>query len=150
MAPTTKLVKRKPLPMLLGLASLCLHATQSSADWTVIPDTDFPGNCPHNTYGPGKSASDCADQCAARTDCVAISWNGPSSHYHDGNCNFKCTTLGQHEDKGEDAVIVHPKENRCKVPPAPTPAPTPETLCPKDKMPVEGWYEQCMVSEMFW
>ena len=85
---------------LLLLLLVCL-ATRPITAWEVLHDTDFPGNTPHAPYGPGKSAEDCADQCQARDDCVAISWNGPDSPIHDNMCNFKCTTLGRHTDKGE-------------------------------------------------
>jgi len=78
--------------------------------WDILQDTDFPGNTKTEPYGPGTSASDCADQCAARDDCVAVSWNGPNSHYHDNMCNFKCTTLGQHKNSGEEVFCLLSKE----------------------------------------
>ena len=94
------LPSRSPQQSLSQLLLLLL-LVHSAASWNVLQNTDFPGNCHVNPDGPGASVEDCADQCAARSDCVAVSWNGPQSKYHDGNCNFKCTTLGQHADEGE-------------------------------------------------
>eukprot|EP00937_MAST-01D_sp_MAST-1D-sp2_P003242 g3242.t1 len=97
--------------------------------WTVLQDTDFRGN-DRGSQGAG-SAEECADACAKRYDCAAVSWNGPSSQYHDGNCNFKCAGILRSHAKGEQAVVVHPLKNLCHAP-SPPPTPLPPPPCPPD------------------
>eukprot|EP00039_Didymoeca_costata_P003218 m.66144 g.66144 ORF g.66144 m.66144 type:complete len:243 (-) comp11784_c0_seq2:1886-2614(-) len=97
--------------------------------WKVLNNTDFFNhNLPGAPTYRGSSVEDCANRCAQIPDCVAVSWNGPLSSYHDNNCNFKCGTgLPPYDhDKGEQAVVVRPGQNTCKTPgpPAP-PAPIP-------------------------
>ena len=142
-----------PLKALLVLAGACL-----AHSWTVLPDTDWSDDCGGDPYGKGKDASDCADQCQARRDCAAVSWNGPDSDPHDGACNFKCDLKGKTEVEGEEGVIVRKgyhgfnlrsvpsrrglRANLCNVPPpAPVP-PTPKTLCPAGKVPAD-WIARC-------
>ena len=100
---TTSRRRLQTAALLLSAFTTTAAANLSTAtNWTVLEDTDFlGGNCPHNPFGPGKSVEDCADQCAARNDCVAVSWNGPNSPIHDLNCNFKCVTIGKRKDVGE-------------------------------------------------
>lgn len=125
--------------------------TSTFAAWTLLNDTDWPRqNCKTSPYGKGKSASDCADQCQKRLDCVAVSWNSPTSSPKDSACNFKCHAEGQHTDKGEVGVVVRPGKNLCnEPPPAPTPkpAPTPATLCPIN-MPLD-WHSRCTAGHLF-
>ena len=101
----------------LFLAPLCAAAP---TNWTVIPNADWPGNCKHSPYAPGKSAGDCATQCLARSDCVAVSWNAPGSPAADGNCNFKCSSAHQAVLKHEQGVLVRPGSPAlCDAPPLP-------------------------------
>ena len=100
-----------------------------SANFTVLNDTDLPGA--QIAVKPGSSALDCAAQCLAMPDCVAVVWNAPGSKYHDRNCGFKCTVTRQVADPGEQAVIVRPNIDRCPAPPTPPPPPpSPPPLVP--------------------
>ena len=85
---------------------------------------------------PGRSALDCAAQCLAMPDCVAIVWNGPASKYHDRKCGFKCSVAHQVADPGEQAVIVRPNLDKCGArPPPPPPPPAPLVPMPADWVP---------------
>ena len=55
--------------------------------------------------------------------CVALSWNGPDSFFHDNVCNFKCNAPKESvvSNKGEVAAILHPGKNACGTPPPPPP-----------------------------
>ena len=74
--------------MMRARQSIFIVLAATAGAWTVLQDTDFPGNDRGSTHAG--SAEECADACAKRFDCAAVSWNGPASSYHDGNCNFKC------------------------------------------------------------
>ena len=117
------------------LSTILAGTAMATGNWTVFQDIDWPHNC-KNPYHPGTSASDCADQCFARADCVAVSWNSPASRAHDSACNFKCSTKGQTKLKGELGVLVRPNsKDLCDMPPPP---PTP---CPPH-MPTD-WLPRC-------
>ena len=107
-----------------------LSSCSAAGAWTVLPDTDFPGN----DIGSQKlaSADACADACNAMAKCAAVSWNGPESAYKDGNCNFKCTSLMHSHAKGEEGVVVRKLKNLCHLPPSPAPPPTPPPGTPAE------------------
>tara|TARA_B110000208_G_scaffold172553_1_gene215667 strand:+ start:271 stop:1575 length:1305 start_codon:yes stop_codon:yes gene_type:complete len=121
---------------------LLAAALQSGAAYTVVQDRDISDNNKLG-YGPGNSALDCAQQCAAKYNCVAVSWNAPLSKIHDMNCNFKCKADTLVVDKGEQVVIVHKGENRCNVPPPPIRSNCSDATIPAD------WLPRCLAAELF-
>eukprot|EP00039_Didymoeca_costata_P001279 m.51219 g.51219 ORF g.51219 m.51219 type:complete len:846 (+) comp10717_c0_seq2:16-2553(+) len=129
------------LSVLLLLLSLSIAA---DPPYKIIPDTDLIGQ--NLGYGPGKSATDCAEQCMAKDNCVGISWNAPASRIHDGNCNFKCFVDKYVKDVGEQAIMVRNKTaNLCQIPPPPPP---PYEPCPAD-MPSD-WLPACLNGDLFY
>jgi hypothetical protein len=118
--------------MITATATALVVSVFCAGNWTVLENTDFNG---YNLAGaPAKvssSAEGCADICQSLTNCVAISWNGPKSRYHNLNCNFKCNGAHPSQDQGESAVVVRKDTATCSLPPpAPTPVPLPP--CPTD------------------
>lgn len=86
------------------------NASQPRRPWKVLKNTDwFGNNCVINPYGHGKNVEDCADQCAARCDCTAVSvWRSGSQA---GGCNFKCKgSAPSSTNTALDAIIVRPDE----------------------------------------
>jgi hypothetical protein len=118
-----------------------LLAGGSAENFTVLTDTDLdPGDAGTQiAVKPGSSAIDCATQCLAMPDCVAIVWNGPKSKYHDRKCGFKCSVTHRVADPGEQAVIVRPNLGKCtplpRPPSPPPPPPPPAVLMPADWAP---------------
>jgi len=121
-------------------AELLAGAPGSAENFTVLTDTDLdPGGAGTQiAVKPGSSAIDCATQCLAMPDCVAIVWNGPKSKYHDRKCGFKCSVTRRVADPGEQAVIVRPNLDKCTPlprPPSPPPPPPPAVPMPADWAP---------------
>lgn len=115
--------------------------------YKVLGNTDINENSRWNIgYGKGTSVQDCADQCSKKANCVAISFNAPTSPIHDGNCNFKCFVDKIVEDKGEQAIILRNETNLCKVPPPPPPPIIANCTGP---MPLD-WKEQCLRADLFY
>jgi hypothetical protein len=126
-----------------ALLLVLFSSTREISAWNVLNDTDFPHNC-QNPYHPGASVEDCAEQCQKRSDCAAVSWNGPKK---DKGCNFKCSTEGPTKLVGEQAIVVRADKSFCGQPPPP-PAPTPKpepcpASIPKD------WQAACESANLF-
>lgn len=84
-------------------------------------------------YSKGRSIDDCAAQCLARPNCVATSWNGPHSHFHNNVCNFDCKSSGRRALKGETAAIILGRAgDLCSMPPPPPPPQPPPPPLPHD------------------
>ena len=72
--------------------------------WKVMKDTDWPENNCLDPYSPATGVEECADLCAARCDCVAVSAFNTAPF----SCNFKCNSSGPVANSKLDAVIVRP------------------------------------------
>ena len=86
-----------------------------SKPWKILNSTDWKANnCP-NPYAVSSGIEECADMCAARCDCVAVSAfkTSLSSGKGASSCNFKCNSSGAVANNGLDAVIVRPNAERC-------------------------------------
>ena len=128
---TMAILRLLPLLCLVVATARALERADVAPPYTVLTDKDIKEENTHGLpYAPGKSAVDCAEQCAKRADCVAISWNAPASPIHDGNCNFKCRVGLIAHDPGEQAVIVKKGLNLCNQP-APAPAPVVACVSPR-------------------
>ena len=134
-------MRRIVVLFLLGWASFACGVDRSQQkNYTVLPDTDFLGAF---AYSTGRSIDDCAAQCLARPDCVATSWNGPQSHFHNNFCNFDCKSSGRRPLKGEIAAIMLGRaSNLCSLPPSPPPPQPPPPPLPDDWQSRQstGWF----------
>ena len=74
--------------------------------WKVLKDTDWTANNCLDPYSPAAGIEECADLCAARCDCVAVS--AYHSYGAGSACNFKCNSSGSFANAKLDAVIVRP------------------------------------------
>eukprot|EP01050_Picozoa_sp_SAG11_P013580 SAG11_NODE_1597_length_4611_cov_2.534131_2_plen_1029_part_00 len=72
--------------------------------WKVMKDTDWAENNCLDPYSPATGIEECADMCAARCDCVAVSAFNSAPF----SCNFKCNSSGPVANSKLDAVIVRP------------------------------------------
>lgn len=106
--------------------------------WSFLNNTDFYGFNDGAQVVP--TMEDCANLCMNKPSCVAASWNGPGSQYHDNNCNLHCSTAGRRTMQGETAVLVRPQGPNCKSPPPPPP-PTPSIPGWMPGQPVVLWVE---------
>jgi hypothetical protein len=99
----------------------------ASKPWKVLNNTDWTANnCP-DPYADASGIEECADMCAARCDCVAVSAFklSPNHGKSASSCNFKCESSGAVANTALDAVIVRPGASRCSgliVPPSPKPS----------------------------
>lgn len=100
------------------LLSILIGLIPIAFGWDVLPNTDFNGQDISGSH-QASSVEECADYCHTIDQCVATSWNGPDSRYHDNNCNLKCGSADQLTITGEEAVIVRPGENHCHDGPSP-------------------------------
>lgn len=123
------------------------HSTR--ANWTVHQNSDV-ANPGHADVGsaPAQSLAACAAMCLAHQNCASASWNGPSSHYHDNNCNLHCggRLVPSH---GETAVIVRDVgsgEQLCSEAPPPAPPPPPP---PFVQLPAR-WLERQAAGNLVW
>jgi hypothetical protein len=131
---------RGVIPLLGWILSACGVDGHGQENYTVLPDTDFLGA---RSYSKGSSIDDCAAQCLARPDCVATSWNGPQSHFHNNFCNFDCKSDGRRALKGETAAIMlRRSSDLCSTPPPPPPPLPPPPPVPKDwqQRQATGWF----------
>ena len=72
--------------------------------WKVMKNTDWAGSNCLDPYSPATGIEECADLCAARCDCVAVS----AFNVAPFSCNFKCSSSGPVANANLDAVIVRP------------------------------------------
>jgi hypothetical protein len=111
-------------------SSAVVAAPPAPSTYTVLNDTDFLGAIAYST-GAVEGIDACAAMCLARPDCVATSWNGPSSPQPNKKCNFDCRLSGRRALKGETAaVMVGRGDNRCSTPSPPDPPPPPPPPTP--------------------
>eukprot|EP00041_Stephanoeca_diplocostata_P022033 m.522676 g.522676 ORF g.522676 m.522676 type:complete len:859 (+) comp21968_c0_seq3:119-2695(+) len=124
-SPKDGALARKVAQLVFGIELILSNCESSvptnTSDFTFLNNTDFYG------FNDGAQVvatmEDCANLCLNKPSCVAASWNGPGSRYHDNNCNLHCSTAGKRTMQGELAVLIRPQGPNCKSPPPPAPPP---------------------------
>jgi hypothetical protein len=83
--------------------------------------------------------------CLKTSNCAAASWNGPSNHFHDLNCNLHCTVTPT-PSAGEMAVVVR-NASTCGTPGPPPPAGPPHEAGRSCQAPTD-WDAACKAGDL--